>query len=40
MLARERDALLINRQRLGAELRRLRELAGWSGRQLAEAGGD
>ncbi len=31
MLARERDALLINRQRLGAELRRLRELAGWSG---------
>src|ERR1700722_11408093 len=36
MLARERDVLLINRQRLGAELRRLREQAGWSGRQLAE----
>lgn len=36
MLARERDVLLIKRRQLGAELRRLRELAGLSGRQLAE----
>jgi transcriptional regulator with XRE-family HTH domain len=36
MPAREPDALLIKRRRLGAELRRLREQAGWSGRQLAE----
>lgn len=36
MLARERDVLLIKRRQLGAELRRLRERAGLSGRQLAE----
>jgi transcriptional regulator with XRE-family HTH domain len=36
MLARERDVLLIKRRRLGAELKRLREQAGLSGRQLAE----
>lgn len=36
MLARERDVLLVQRRRLSAELRRLREQAGLSGRQLAE----
>jgi transcriptional regulator with XRE-family HTH domain len=36
MLARESDVLLIQRRRLSAELRRLRERAGLSGRQLAE----
>jgi transcriptional regulator with XRE-family HTH domain len=36
MLARERDVLLAKRRRLGAELRRVREQAGLSGRQLAE----
>lgn len=36
MLDREQSMLLNNRRRLGAELRRLREQAGLSGRQLAE----
>jgi transcriptional regulator with XRE-family HTH domain len=36
MLARELDVLLVQRRRLSAELRRLREQAGLSGRQLAE----
>lgn len=36
MLAREWDVLLIQRRRLSAELRRLREQVGLSGRQLAE----
>lgn len=36
MLAQERDVLLVKRRQLGAELRRLRERAGLSGRQLAE----
>jgi transcriptional regulator with XRE-family HTH domain len=36
MLAREWDVLLIQRRRLSTELRRLREQAGLSGRQLAE----
>jgi transcriptional regulator with XRE-family HTH domain len=36
MLAREPDVLLIQRRRLSAELRRLREQGGLSGRQLAE----
>ncbi len=36
MLADEQDRLLSNRRRLAVELRRLRDLAGLSGRQLAE----
>lgn len=36
MLAGERDVLLSKRRRLGSELRRQREQAGVSGRQLAE----
>src|ERR1700683_5095050 len=36
MLADEQDKLLSNRRRLAVELRRLRERAGLSGRQLAE----
>ena len=36
MLSDEQDTLLSNRRRLAVELRRLRDRAGLSGRQLAE----